>query len=327
MVDKPNERKLHTTPIPAIGGFVAVICLLITAFFSPLMQTFIAQHYTIFIPMLVLTVTGFLDDRWNLPVKLRLLMQLGCAITVAAGGTKITSLYGFMAIWDLSLPIQYLLTVTIIMGVVNAFNLMDGIDGLLGGIGIVNLVVIAVMSILAAQTEWLYLVFPLIVILALFLTYNLKSARVFMGDSGSLMLGLLIAGAGIHFIQIAKAQAPELASLFIVLVTASCMVAVLDSIRVYLSRLSKGKSAFAADKTHLHHLLIQNYLVHANATAKILRLQVALLLASAAASFVLSISLIIFGQLLFIFGYIYSLQLITQFYRWYRMIKKMENEI
>lgn len=324
MVDKPNNRKVHSSPIPAIGGFVIVLCLLTPALFSGMLRSFIATHQLVYITLITLMLTGLLDDRWDLPVKLRLIVQLGCAIAIAVAGIRLTSLYGFLGIHELPEYAQYLLTVLIIMGVVNAFNLIDGIDGLVGSLGMINALVLIAMSILSFHTEWLLLLVPLACALSVFLKYNWKPAKLFMGDSGSLTIGFIVSTLGIYFIQSAKSETLHLAPLFIVLVTACCMVPVLDSVRVYLTRMWKGKSAFSADKTHLHHLLIHHHLMHSNATTKIIRLHVILILFSVAAIYLLGIAWVMIGQVIIVIIYIYTLQLMTYFYRWYRFIKKME---
>ncbi|MBB5647177.1 glycosyltransferase family 4 protein [Pedobacter cryoconitis] len=324
LVDKPNNRKVHTSPVPAIGGFVIVLCLLMPALFSGILWSFIITHKMIYITLIILMVTGLLDDRWDLPVKLRLIVQLGCAIVIALAGIRLTSLYGFMGIHELPESAQYFLTVLIIMGVVNAFNLIDGIDGLVGSLGIINILVLIVMSIVSHHEEWLLLLLPLAAALSVFLKYNWKPAKVFMGDSGSLTIGFIVSTSGIYFIQSAQSETLHLAPVFIVLITACCMVPVLDSIRVYLTRMWKGKSAFSADKTHLHHLLIHHHLMHSNATTKIIRLQLVLILFSTAAICLFSIAWVIISQVFIVIIYIYTLQLMTHFYRWYRFIKKME---
>ena len=324
MVDKPNNRKVHSSPIPAIGGFVIVLCMLAPALFSDMLRSFIATHQMIYITMITLMLTGLLDDRWDLPVKLRLVVQLGCAIAIAVAGIRLTSLYGFLGIQALPESAQYILTVLIIMGVVNAFNLIDGIDGLVGSLGSISVVVLIVMSVLSHHTEWLLLLLPLAIALVIFLKYNWKPAKLFMGDSGSLTIGFIVSTMGIYFIQSAQSATLHLAPVFIVLVTACCMIPVLDSVRVYLTRMWKRKSPFSADKTHLHHLLINHHLMHSNATVKIIRLQVILLLFSLGAICLVSIAWVIVGQVLVVIFYIYTLQLMTYFYRWYRFIKKME---
>ncbi|WP_222536927.1 glycosyltransferase family 4 protein [Pedobacter polysacchareus] len=324
MVDQPNLRKVHVHPIPAIGGFIIVLCLLIPALFSGLLWTFIIAHKTIYLTLVSMMLIGLLDDRWDLPVKLRLVVQLGCATAIAVAGIRLTSLYGFMGIHELSAFPQYIITVLIIMGVVNAFNLIDGIDGLVGSLGFISILVLIVMSILSHHTEWLLLLVPLASAISVFLKYNWKPAQVFMGDSGSLTIGFVVSTLGIYFIQSAQLKTPHLTPFFIVLITACCMIPVLDSVRVYLTRIWKGKSAFSADKTHLHHLLIHHHLMHSNATHKIIRLQILLLVFSLAAICLFSIVWVIILQVLMVIFYIYSLQVMTYFYRWYRFIKKME---
>jgi UDP-GlcNAc:undecaprenyl-phosphate GlcNAc-1-phosphate transferase len=323
MVDKPNNRKVHSHPIPAIGGFVMVICLIIPCVFYAPAREFILQYRIFYLAVLALMMTGLADDRWDLNVKLRLIIQVTCAAAVATG-IRLTSLYGFLGVYELPLILQYSLTIFIIIGVVNAFNLIDGIDGLAGSLALINTLVLAVMSVIVHQSQWLFLLLPMSISLLVFLKYNWKPAKIFMGDSGSLVIGFLISTLGIYFIQTVPAETLVLRPFFIVLITACCMTPVMDSLRVYLGRVQRGKSAFSADQTHLHHFLIHHHLTHTNATLKVIKFQLILIILSVAAIFLLSIAWVIWMQLIAVTFYIWSVQIMRSFYRWYRYIKKME---
>ena len=192
LVDQPDHRKLHLKPIPAIGGFVIVLSLLTVMPFSTPMRDFILSHAATSAAILAMMLIGLFDDRLNLSVKLRLGVQILCAIAIAFDGERITSLHGLLGITQLPLVIQYFLTVFIVTGVTNAFNLIDGIDGLAGSIAIVNIGVLMVMSILVRGFDWLFLLVPFFGALIVFLRYNWRPAKIFMGDSGSLVFGFIV---------------------------------------------------------------------------------------------------------------------------------------
>jgi UDP-GlcNAc:undecaprenyl-phosphate GlcNAc-1-phosphate transferase len=325
LVDVPNYRKLHRQPVPAIGGFVIVLSLIAASFFSIPMQAFFFTHLLMCAALLVMMITGLFDDRLNLSVKLRLVIQVICAFAIAWGGARINSLHGFLGIHELPEAAQYIVTVFIITGVTNAFNLMDGIDGLAGSMALINVEILCIMSIALHDTSWLFLLLPLGAALVIFLKYNWSPARVFMGDSGSLVLGLVISSVGISFIRQSGDHGTLMTAEFIVMVTGFCIIPVLDAMRVFYYRIKKGGSPFRADRTHLHHLLTNHHLVHSTATSKLLKLHVGMLVCSAVAVPFVSTGWIITGQIIGMVGYVHFLRMMSYFYRWYRVIKNMEH--
>src|SRR6202012_1025305 len=122
----------HIHPIPAIGGFVITLCLIVVTVFSLPVREFVLKHLAMNIVFIIIMLTGFFDDRLNLSIKLRLGIQIFCAMTIAFEGARINSLHGLFGIYTIPDAMQYILTIVIITGVTNAFNLMDGIDGLAG---------------------------------------------------------------------------------------------------------------------------------------------------------------------------------------------------
>jgi len=324
LVDIPDHRKFHRHPVPAIGGLVVVLSICVVAIFSKPLQSFIVAHVTMVTAVLVIMVTGLVDDRRNLSVKLRLLLQILCAFAVAWDGARVTSFHGLFGVHELPVFIQYPLTILIITGITNAFNLMDGIDGLAGSMALINISVLACMSTMLPAGGWLFLLLPLCATLLVFLKYNWRPARVFMGDSGSLVFGLIISAVGINFIREAGDNGSRLTSEFIALVTGTCMIPVLDAVRVFYTRIKKGKSPFHADRTHLHHLLTKHYQVHSRATNKILKIHISVLLISFFAAMLMNVYWVILLQVIGVASYMNFLRMMSIFYRWYRVIKKME---
>ncbi len=324
LVDKPNHRKLHKQAVAAVGGLVIILSIAVAACFSVPLQQLIIINITFSITILTLTFTGMLDDRFNLPVKLRLLIQLGCAFAIAFDGTRITSLHGFLGIHQLPEMAQYFLTVIVIAGVTNAFNLIDGIDGLAGSMALVDAGVLMLICFSLRDTGWLYFLIPLCVALMVFLKYNWRPARIFMGDSGSLAMGFIISATGIHFISEAGDNHSVIAAEVLVLVTGYCMIPVLDAMRVFYARIKKGHSPFHADRTHLHHLLTNHHLVHSTATSKLMKLHISILIWSAVGVLYLNVCWIVIGQAAGVLLYVYFLKMMAQFQRWYRVIKRME---
>ncbi|MCX6317787.1 MAG: MraY family glycosyltransferase [Bacteroidetes bacterium] len=278
LIDKPGKRKVHQQPVPVVGG-IAIITgtiagLLTTHHANLLLQTLPALAGG----CLLLFVTGVSDDRFNIKPRYRLLLQLGCAALVAASGIRITSLFGVLGIDEMNTIGQYILTIVVITGVTNAFNLIDGIDGLAGGLAIINLSLLAVLSYWLQQ----YVLFVLLITTCgavfIFLRSNVHPARIFMGDGGSLVLGFLMAVAGILLVKEEQLYVRREDARALVLVPAMLALPVFDSLRVYAGRLLRGGSPFQADKTHLHHLFLGLGFTHRKATMTICGIQVLLIL-------------------------------------------------
>lgn len=326
LVDIPNERKLHSMPVPAVGGLTVMLTLAVTSLFCQPLRTLFGEHPALACCLAVMTFTGVLDDRLNLPPLLRLLIQLGCSFAVAFSGIRLQSLFGMFGVVEMPIIAQYILTILILTGVTNAFNLIDGIDGLAGGFALVNISVLAILAFVAGVPEWLWLFAPIAGALVVFLKYNWRPARVFMGDGGSLSLGFLMGAAGIAILSTTGKQNTAIQpSSVVVMITAYCMIPVMDTVRVFYARLRKGRSPFSADKNHLHHWLIRHHLVHSQATGRLLVFHGILIVGSAVAIEWLQATWVLIGQALLVFVYTWLLKLTTNFYRWYRFIKRMES--
>lgn len=324
LVDVPNERKLHKTPIPSIGGLVIVIALLLVMMIIPSMRTFLFSNYIFFLCFLALSITGIADDRLDISAKLRLLIEVGCAFAVAHAGIRLTSLHGIMGITTLPVFVQYALTIFILTGVTNAFNLIDGIDGLAGGIALTNIVLLAALSFIAGQFDWFTFFIAAATSIIVFLKFNWRPAKLFMGDGGSLPLGFMMSAAGILLINKIGATQIHYLPTAVVIVAVSFLIPVMDTIRVFFKRISKGKSPFAADKNHLHHWLIRQHLVHNQATKRVLGFHISLLVFAIVGIQFSSITVVILTLAFMVVLYTKVLQLSSYFHRWYKFVKRME---
>ncbi len=328
LVDKPNHRKVHRKPIPVVGGFAIGFSLFLVYAVSHHLQQFVTQHCAIAASLLVLLVMGIFDDKYSLSVKLRLGIELLCAFAVAYSGIRLTSLHGLFGIQHLPVLLQYIVTIFLIVSITNAFNLMDGIDGLVGAVSLVNTVLLSFAFIMLGEYQWLYLMLPLLVSLLVFLSYNWNPAKIFMGDAGSLLLGFLFTASGIFLIEksftISAVNATPEA--IITLVSACLMIPVMDTIRVFVQRAKQGKSPFAADKTHLHHLFLSLNISHANAAKKILLLHCAIIFSSVLLIQWMSVSSVIMIQVMMSVVYTVLLKFVNNFFHWFRFIRKYELE-
>lgn len=260
-LDLPNARKEHVQPIPTMGGlaiFAGMMAALVLWF--PFANNVIQLCF--FFSLLGLLALGVLDDRLDLSARYKFAVQTGLASLIALSGVRIESFGGFLGIYDLSLSAQYTITILAIVGITNAFNLIDGIDGLAGGLGFMSLVTLGLFMTLTGDSGTALICFALAGGLLAFLYFNLNPARIFMGDTGSLILGFVIAVTGIRFMQFNDHSASPMVPHAPTFVLGLTLIPVFDTLRVFATRIWKGRSPFSADKTHIHHLLTNQGFTH-----------------------------------------------------------------
>lgn len=263
LFDLPDARKLHTKPIASLGGvgifigFFLSLLLLATGKENAEFQFFFAAA-------LVTFFLGLKDDILILSATKKFLGQLAAAaIIIHMGHIELQSLHGFLGIEALPQPLGTLFTYMTIIVIINAFNLIDGVDGLSGCLGLLTTILFGAYFLAAGLTAYAAMSFALAGSLIAFLCFNAPPAKIFMGDSGSLLLGLINAILVIKFINTAGAPdaALPLASAgalgFSVLI-----VPLLDTFRVFSIRIAKGRSPFSPDRNHIHHLLLDRGLNH-----------------------------------------------------------------
>jgi len=269
LVDRPNERKKHVGNIPVIGG----VC----AFFGVLTGVFVAgQAYPfgsyVLATAAVLVLVGAIDDRRELGVLPRLLIQAAAVLTVVVcTGVHIHTLGHLFGV-EMELGVFGVpLTLIAVIGLLNAFNMMDGIDGLAGALTMVS---VATISAYEGLSGWHSLALPLLMAAALlpYLAVNLGlvGRKIFLGDAGSVMVGYVLAWTLIKFSQDKPAHLSTIDVLWCV------ALPVLDTLAVMVRRLREGKSPFKPDRGHIHHLLLNAGLTPRATLAALVALAVAL---------------------------------------------------
>lgn len=325
LVDKPGHRKIHANPVPLVGGLAIVISTAIALLFSKSGIQLLASQGVLISACLVLFIIGVWDDRNNLKPIYRLFIQCLCSLAVAASGIRLTSLYGMFGIEDLNIYMQYVLTVVIITGVTNAFNLMDGIDGLAGSLALINVIILAALSFILQQHTVFILLIAIAGALIGFLKNNINPAKIFMGDGGSLTLGFLMASVGILLIESTRTVHTININLVVVLVSTILTIPVFDSLRVYISRIQRGKSPFSADKTHLHHLFLIFGFKHKRAALYIIALEIVILVIAMLLGQFATVSMSIIS-VVGIFLIVCQLLLLNKGVdKWRKVIKEMES--
>lgn len=267
LYDEPDERKSHKIRIPTLGGlgFFAGF-VLATAVCVPSQQTFPLQY--LLAAFFIIFIVGMKDDIVGLsPVK-KLVGQLVAAFAIIyLGNLQIRNMYGAFGIGELPYHFSLLLTYFTFIVVVNAFNLIDGIDGLAGSVGLLVAAVLGAYFLYANEILYAVMGFALAAGLAAFLIYNITPARIFMGDTGSLLVGLVNATLIVKFIEVAGNPAAALPLQSVPAIAfAILIIPLFDTLRVFAIRMSRGRSPFTADRHHIHHYMLALGLSHSQAT-------------------------------------------------------------
>lgn len=326
LVDKPNYRKVHTNAVPLIGGISIAVTVLIVLIVSGNQLSLLKEYLPILSSGFVLLIVGVIDDKTDLSAKYKLVIQLLLAFIIALSGTRITTFYGFLGVYEIATWAQYLLTIIVITGVVNAFNLMDGVDGLVGGLSLLGFTMFLVSSIF--YNDYFLGKVSVIFIGAIigFLKFNLSKKKIFMGDAGSLFLGFILVTFGIHFMEKQHSTNNYGYAYGFLILVAFFSIPVLDSIRVYVGRIKQGNSPFKADKSHLHHLLLTAGLTHKKISLFVVIFCMILFFIGFGLISYLSTTLIILAIMTLFWAIVKLLLMISSLHEWRATIKKLEQQ-
>jgi UDP-N-acetylmuramyl pentapeptide phosphotransferase/UDP-N-acetylglucosamine-1-phosphate transferase len=274
-VVKPNKRTSHEGDIPNVGGINIFISFFLTVFLFS--YGIIDQIQFILIGVFFILIVGFVDDLIDIKVHWKLIGELVAAfflIVVSPDDIRLTNLHGFLGIHHLSLITSYILSFFVFVVIINSLNLIDGIDGLASGLGILYSLFFAIYFGETGSVNLAISAYAMAGSLAVFFMYNVfgHKNKIFMGDSGSLLLGYMIT---LYVFKFCEMNAyPTLYNLNEVYqmkaapAVAICLLSVplFDTIRVMLTRIKRGVSPFHPDKNHIHHLLLKTGLKHKQVT-------------------------------------------------------------
>ena len=255
--DDFNSRSSHITLATRTGGITVFVTLFLISlyFYFNSIELF---DYSLFIPLGIMFIVGVYDDFYNADFKLRFLFQIIVAKIIIDQGYVITNYHGLFGLYEIPWIIAQLSTVFVFLIIINAINFIDGIDGL--AISEVIKAILLIEFFSASDTDLKPIGIILILSLLPLYYFNFKkNKKIFLGDSGSLLLGTFISiyvfyalGDGFRFtkeFQINK-------TLFTVLIILYPLV---DLLRVFFLRIKAGNSPFRADKNHIHHVIIQKF--------------------------------------------------------------------
>ena len=269
LYDRPNERSSHQEPTPSLGGigiFAGMVCGIML--WTPEGSFSVLQY--ILAAFVLIFLIGILDDLLPISPGKKLGGQCLVAIILSyKAGIQVSSLYGFLGIYELSAPLSLTLSIILIVGIINSFNLIDGINGLAGCVGLLTCLVFGTFFFLVGAAAFAVVSFSLAGATLAFLRYNFTPAKIFMGYTGSLLLGTLCAILAISFIETNYKPPPD--STYIWEAAPAIAIAVLilplyDTFAVLIRRIIRGRSPFSPDKTHIHHQLLGLGLSHSKTT-------------------------------------------------------------
>ncbi|MEM6342595.1 MAG: MraY family glycosyltransferase [Bacteroidota bacterium] len=267
LFDLPDARKQHTQPTPPLGGIAIFLGMVGSILFWGDAATFELIRFPL-LAMLFLFFVGLKDDLLEMKALKKLVIQLLLALIVAVAGLRITSLNGFIGIYELPIVVQYVLTILFIVGLTNAYNLIDGIDGLAGGIASIAGLTFALLFFHIGDYGFAICSLAMVGALLGFLKYNFSPAKIFMGDTGSLSVGVLLSILAVRLLGQAYLFEQSLfhADWIPVWIFAVLAVPMLDITQVMIKRIMEKRSPFSPDRGHVHHMLQRIGYNHAQAS-------------------------------------------------------------
>lgn len=263
LMDEPNTRSSHVKTTPTLGGIAFFYSLVLALFFLKGWGEFNESIYIV--PGLtILFITGLKDDLVVLSPLSKLLAQLVAVVFILSNESFIIySLNGFFGIYEVPIYIYYIVGAFMMITIINAYNLIDGIDGLAAIVGIVILIIYTTIFYMAKEYFYVLISLTLNGCLMAFLRYNLSDdLKIFMGDTGSLIVGFIISILTLKFLALSPTSLSDLPFALenIPWIAISILIVPLfDAARVFTIRVANNKSPFSSDRNHTHHILIDYF--------------------------------------------------------------------
>jgi UDP-GlcNAc:undecaprenyl-phosphate/decaprenyl-phosphate GlcNAc-1-phosphate transferase len=260
LFDEPCSRKNHKGTIPNLGGVGLFGGIIFSLSFWATYEEIKELKYIVS-ALIVIFFIGLNDDIMNMRAIRKLFGQIIAAfIIVHFAEIRLNTFYGLFGIQEISLELSYILSMFTIIVITNSFNLIDGIDGLTGSVAVLTSLIFGIWFFVAGYTQYALISFSIVGAALAFLKYNISPAKIFMGDTGSLLVGLLLGVLAIKFIEINRLLPHEnnFKVFSVPVVTIGILIIPLfDTLRVFIIRVLDGRSPLSADRNHLHHLLLE----------------------------------------------------------------------
>ncbi len=279
LVALPNGRTSHSGAIPALGG-VAIFGATILGTSLFMTPDSLGEFRYILAALFIVFGIGLKDDLVNLSWSRKFIAEaIAALLVVVLADVRISTFHGMLGIGTLPLWFSIVFSVLVFLFLINAFNLLDGIDGLASGMGIFISLVFGIWLSTLGATNFSILAFSLAGGLIAFYGFNVfgKKHKLFMGDSGSLVLGFLFSVLSIKILccEVAPSN-PHYMLAFPTVIMSVMIIPMIDTIRVFTLRILRGQSPFHADRTHLHHIFLRLGFSHLQASLTIIAMNAAL---------------------------------------------------
>ena len=273
LFDIPDERKIHEKEVPRLGGISFLPSILFSLCFitgiryqlgypipAGILDFLIPEFYLLVCGLILLYLVGIKDDLVGVYSRSKLMVQIVAACLLPLSGLWINNLYGLLGIHELTPWVGIPLTVLGILFIINAINLIDGIDGLASGLSSIPLLLFGIQFLYFDFWTYSMLAFATLGVLIPFFYYNVfgkaeHCRKIFMGDTGSLTLGYLLAFLAIRYVVYKPEQFPSSDSVLIAALS-TLAIPLFDVFRVIFLRIRTSRPLFIADKNHIHHKLL-----------------------------------------------------------------------
>jgi len=266
--DLGHFRKEHDHGIPRLGGVAIFVGFTITSLLFCMTNKSLPTNYLL-TACIILFSMGIKDDLSGVNSSTKFLIQfIVGSILVILGDIRLTSMYGVFGINELPYLASVGLSILIILLIVNAFNLIDGIDGLAATTGIVANGAFVALFIYIHKYELAGVSLAMVGAILGFLRFNITPAKIFMGDTGSLLIGLITAVMALKFVEVSSGVSGSTPDVYAVpaLTFAILIGPIFDTVRVFILRIANGVSPFTADRNHIHHRMLKLGFTHLQAT-------------------------------------------------------------
>lgn len=310
LMDIPNERKIHTSLVPRLGGIAFKPVIFFSMAFIFGVNLAVGNEFMLtetmtdakailfgFCAVLFLYLVGMADDLIGVRYRAKFAIQIFCAIMLVVGGVWLSNLYGVLWVHALPKWIGFPLTILVVVFITNAINLIDGIDGLASGLCGVAFLFYGIVFFTLGHYFYAMFSFATLGVLVPFFYYNVfgnaaKRQKIFMGDTGSLTIGIILSFLTIKLI----ACTPTGETIWpnpIILAFAPLFIPGFDVVRVYLHRIRTGSNPFLPDKNHIHHKLLALGMNQRAAMVSIISFSILLTLANVLMSLCINVNIIV----------------------------------
>ncbi len=274
LFDMPDERKIHRGTVPRLGGiaFTPVILFSVSLLLGMSilmgntdmenMMRINAQAISFGLcALLLMYLTGMSDDLIGVRYRAKFVVQIFCAVLLIGAGMYVNDFHGIIGLGHISPWFGIPLTILIVVYVVNAINLIDGIDGLASGLSSAAFIIYGTAFLMIGKPIFAMLSFACLGVLIQFFYYNVfgsaeRKKKIFMGDTGSLTIGLLLAFLGLALLQWSPDKFPTFRTNPMILAVSPLIIPCFDVVRVFHHRVRRHGNPFLPDKTHIHHKML-----------------------------------------------------------------------